>query len=607
MQANQKNIVIIAAVALIAGFFMPWISFFVKLSAWDFIFGNASDIDSSSIRFLVVLIPISAIMIIAGASNNENYLISKRLLFSIPLGSLAIVIISLFFTANEDGEKVSMSDFGDILQLLGAGFWITLIASVVLVFLRPQTQATPGNVPVQSTPVTGYSRMSKTGMVIAVLGVVLMFISTQNKFFSKTKRYRVDPTSYGLPSAYDPLGPMYDSRTVVDWKKKKRMLGAGIAALVIGGVVFAAGRSSKSAGGVVTPTDAGPAPTPALNQRPQININLPKVNWTDVMAKTKAFLVKYRVILLSVAGLLIALIVAYNLFLKADPVKDGKRLAKNYCNCSDELNKSRVASMNSYYDQFDQNKFKTRAEARSPLATIMQETQTKYETCLQTANIKFNERLADYQSKGGKNLYTFQQTYGTITSVCNNPASSEVIAVRSKIDEKIRTIMDPEPDMEKIKRDLIGQPIVGWKFQYLNEFRTAQILNTSRANDRIDYQVKMTIAGNTATDEHDCELMVTYVQGDYGWTLSNIHTNSITYVNIFYPDRYIQITPFPNCKWSAENNFKMGWKTANWDYAEETITGPDKGPTTLPYSTTYFIRSLESREIQVKFTYWPAN
>jgi hypothetical protein len=602
MQANNKSLIIIVCIALVAAFFMPWINFFIKISAWDMIFGDYSEFDSSSLKYIVLLIPISAILIVSGAaSNKENYIISTRLLFKIPVVSLGIVILAILLSLNEDGERVRVSDLGDIFQVLGIGFWITLIASVALPFLHSQQQPASTDVPVQKpAQKTDYSRMSKTGIAIAALGLVLMLISTQNRFFSKTQRYRVDPGAYGLPAAYDPMGAMYDTRRVFDKKKKNAVFVAGIAALIFGGLIFVAGRSSTSS----TPTGAGP--TPAVNPRPQININLPKVNWDNVSRKTKSFIVRYRVIVLSSIGLLIALIIVYNLFIKTDPVGDGKRLAKNYCSCAEERNKNNLTSMNTFHEQFDNKKFKGRAEARNALNALVQENQSKYESCTQAANIKFNERLADYQSKGGKNLYSFQQAYGTITNACNNPSNSEVVVLQGRINEKIKAIVDADPDIDRVKNDLVGRQILGWTFRYLNEFRTAQILNTSKSSDRIDYLVKLNIVGNTG-DEHDCEAMISYVQTDYGWIFNSVNANYITYVNTFYPDRLVQITPFQNCKWSAENTYKMSWKTSNWDYAEETVTGPDKGPTTLPYSTTYFIRSLESQTIQVKFTYWPNN
>jgi uncharacterized membrane protein YccF (DUF307 family) len=321
-----------------------------------------------------------------------------------------------------------------------------------------------------------------------------------------------------------------------------------------------------------------------------------------------SFVSKNRKILLGGFGLLLVGITFYKLFIKANPVGDGKKLAKLYCSCSNDLNKNNLTSMQSYLTEFDSKKFKSRTDARNSLSNILQKNQTKYSNCTQSANIKYTELLADYNAKGGRNAHTFQQTYSSISNACANTNSSDAVALQSQIDEKIKSIIDPEPDIEKIKADLIGQEIIGWKFSYLNEYKTAEILSSAKSNDRIEYQVKFNLIDNTTNSgEHDCEVMVVYEQSENGWYLSGVNLNYIVYINTFYPDRYVQIAPFKNCKWNADNNYKMSWKTSNWEYASETITGPDKGATTLPYSTTYFIKSLEPNEIKVRFTYRPNN
>ena len=260
--------------------------------------------------------------------------------------------------------------------------------------------------------------------------------------------------------------------------------------------------------------------------------------------------------------------------------------------------------MNSFYDDFDSKKFGTRMEAKNSLTPAMQENQARFNTCTQAANIKYNERLADYRSKGGKNFYTFQQTYSSIIGACN-ASPSDLSAMQAKIDQKIKSIVDPDPTIEKIKTDLIGQQTFGWTFQHLNEFKSAQILNTSRGTDRIEYQLRFDLVGNSDTSTHECETMVTYLQSDYGWYLGGVTMNYIVFTNTFYPDRYSPIMPLQNCKWNADNNSKMGWKTSNSEYEQEIVTGPDKGQTTLPYASVYYIRSLENHEIRVRFTYRP--
>lgn len=615
MQTNNKSIIITLAAVLVAAFFMPWLKFFVSLSAWDMIFGQVGQYVDTSFKYLALLIPIAGAMIIYGAAfNDENYPITKGFLFRLPILTLIVITIAIAAKIGEGGGRVRSSGLENLTKVFGIGFWLTLIASIILPFF--QSQVSTKKISLQ--PIN-YSGKSRAGIAIAIVGLILIVVSTQDQFFTKTSRYRVDPGAQGLPDAFNLMGPVYDTQTYIDTKKKNAFLYSGIAALLLGGLLFASGRNATTSNLTVTKSENASTETADENSissrtavapnytRPQVNINLPKVNWDATFEKTKNFLSKYKVILLSSAGVLIAFLVVYNLFIKDDPVKDGKNLAKNYCNCSEELNKNNLVSMQAYYDEFDNKKFKTKIEARNSLNNVMQENQTKYNSCTQAADVKYKERLVDYNSKGGQNIYTFEQTYSSIISACNSNNNSDIVSLQNKIDEKIKTIVDPEPDIEKIKADLIGQEIPGWKFSYLNEYKDAQILNITRSGDRIEYQVKFNLIDNNAKSEPECEAMVIYLQSEYGWSFSGVNMNYITYTNTFYPDQYVQITPLPNCTWNAENNYRISWKTSNWEYAGETITGPDQGAVTLPSSNTYFIKSLEDHEIKVKFTYRPAN
>src|SRR5665213_217327 len=95
---NSKNAGVALAAIVLAAFFMPWIHVFMSISAWDLVFGSIGQAIDSPIRFLGVVIPLSAILIIYAAGfNKENYPIQKSLLFSLPLITLvafAIIIIS---------------------------------------------------------------------------------------------------------------------------------------------------------------------------------------------------------------------------------------------------------------------------------------------------------------------------------------------------------------------------------------------------------------------------------------------------------------------------------------------------------------------------------
>jgi hypothetical protein len=611
MPTNNKRIVITIAAALIAAFFMPWLTFFVSLSAWDMIFGAAGQYIDTALKYIVVVIPLTGALIVYGtAFNNEEYPISKGLLFRLPLCTLIVITIAIAFKISAGGGQAGSSGLENILKAFGIGFWLTLIGSIILPFNL--TPSRTGKVLIKQK---AYPPVSKAGIAIAAVGLLFVTLSTQNQLFTKTYKSRVDGGAYGLPDAYNPMGPVYDSQTYVDTKAKDAFLYAGLVGLILGGLFFAAGRSSTHSlvgeTGDVSENKEGPQSAASITatdlRRPQVHIKFPRVNWDKTLSGSKHFLSKYKVALLTGAIALAAFIAAYNVFIKADPVRDGKSLAKIYCACSDDLNKGNLASMKFFYDGFEKRRFKSRMEARNSFSNLQQENLVKYNSCTQAADMKYKEKFADYNSSGGKNLYTLEQTYRSLISSCVGSKNAEVIAFQGKVDEKIRAIVDPEPDVTKIKSDIIGQQIPGWTFSYLNEFTDAQILDIARSADRLEYQMKFDLVDNSANSKHECQAVVVYLQNEDGWYMNNVSMNYITYSYTLYPDRYVQITPLQGCGWQAENKYKMSWKTSNWDFAGETITGPDQGAASLPSSSVYFLKSLEDKVIDVKFTYRPAN
>ena len=134
MRSYNKIIIIIVAGVLVAAFFMPWIKVVESINAWDMVFGDIGKFNSTSLRYIAVIIPISSILIIYGAAfNNENYPISKLFLFILPILTLIVVIITT-------GDKMSGSDLSNLIKIFGIkifgiGFWLTLIGSIILPFL----------------------------------------------------------------------------------------------------------------------------------------------------------------------------------------------------------------------------------------------------------------------------------------------------------------------------------------------------------------------------------------------------------------------------------------------------------------------------------------
>ncbi len=601
MQTNNKSIIIIIAVILIAAFFMPWLKYFANLSAWDMVLGEASQYIDTAFKYIALLIPIAGVMIIyAAAFNNENYPISKSILFNLPILTLVIIGIVIGEKVSNNGGRMNSSDFDNLIQIFGIGFWLTLIASILLPMFGKSPAKNPA--PLLSTQ---YTFSAKIGLLIAIIGIGLI-IHSQTANFTKTRTYDLYDQNkrMGLPDAYN--NHMLDTETYIDIKKKNKFLYGGLICSIIGGLLLASSRrlTTNSTGNVITENQASSqVPTVPNYTGPQININLPKVNWDKTINKTKRFINKYKFILLSITILLIAFILVYNLFIKADPVKDGKNLAKKYCACSQELNESNLTSMKSFYDEFDNKKFKSRLEAKNSLTNILQENQTKYNSCVQTVDSKYQEQLANYNSKGGKNIYTFQQTYSSLINSCNNNNNGDILSSRNRIDEKIRTIVDPEPNGEKIKTDLIGNTIPGWTFNYLSEFQTFNIDNTIKGNERIEYLISLKLLASNELKPHDAQIKIVYSLNDNGWYINELKEVFITYVNVAPLNEWLNITPLQNCNY---NRIDQGHKY----YVQDPCTGqtieqgPDRQEVSLHCNNVY-IKSRESTPVEIIFKYFP--
>ena len=517
MQKNNKSIIIGVAAVLVAAFFMPWIKIFGSFSAWDIVFGDIGQYVDTPFRYAAALIPIAGILIIYGAAfNNENYPVPKTLLFILPILTLIVLAIVIGDKLGGGGGNMRSSDFDGIMQIIGIGFWLTLIGSIILPFLNQQ-------------------QVKKTA-----------------------------------------------STPIVDNQTDRPIQSESI------------NENSNTSQSVSQPTYV----------RPQVNINLPKVDWDKTFGKIKSFFIRYRVILISGAGVLIAFLFVYNFFIKADPVKDGKNLARNYCACTEELDKSNLVTTESFLNDFDNIKYKSRIEARTALNNLMQTNQAKYSSCTQQADIKYKEKYADYNGNGGRNVQIFEQTYNSLIGSCGSNINTDLMSIQNKIDTKINTIIDPEPDIEKIKADLIGNNMLGWNFDALAEFDKATISNSSRAADRIEFTMDLHLIGVTAKDLHDAQIIVNYKQDESGWLFDGVKAIYITYTYSLQTDNWLTVTILNNSTYTILNNGQKYW-IQEGSYGQKYKGGGTDGEQFYLNSSQINLASREDHPIELTIKYVP--
>lgn len=133
---DRKILTIILGAALVVSFFLPVSSYGGSVSAFDIVKGPSygSGVEAMVMKYLWLLIPVSGIMLLAGALNNNNYFLGRGLWAILPL----LTILYLFI-----GQPlINGAEIGDIFKVIGKGWgvgiWVALVTSLVLAFYWPK-------------------------------------------------------------------------------------------------------------------------------------------------------------------------------------------------------------------------------------------------------------------------------------------------------------------------------------------------------------------------------------------------------------------------------------------------------------------------------------
>lgn len=122
---NKKILTIILAVVLIAGFFLPYLSMGpFSVSGFEIIKG-AGKAD----KYVLLLPALAGVLLLVGALNKGNYIPSRGILAILALvGALYLIVRSL----------IESAPIGELIKMLGIGYWLTLAAAIVLVVYNPK-------------------------------------------------------------------------------------------------------------------------------------------------------------------------------------------------------------------------------------------------------------------------------------------------------------------------------------------------------------------------------------------------------------------------------------------------------------------------------------
>jgi hypothetical protein len=127
---DRKIFTIVLSLAMIGGFFLPYSS--MGTSGYDFVFRPEYN-DGSPEKYTWLISPAAGVLLLAGTLNKEQYIGGRGLL-------IVLSLLSLLFIAVRIKVAVVLS-LEDLVKRMGYGYWIALVATVLLLFYNPRPKA----------------------------------------------------------------------------------------------------------------------------------------------------------------------------------------------------------------------------------------------------------------------------------------------------------------------------------------------------------------------------------------------------------------------------------------------------------------------------------
>ncbi|MCX6282066.1 MAG: hypothetical protein NTU51_08885 [Bacteroidetes bacterium] len=162
-----------------------------------------------------------------------------------------------------------------------------------------------------------------------------------------------------------------------------------------------------------------------------------------------------------------------------------------------------------------------------------------------------------------------------------------------------------EPDIERIKADLVGRQIPGWSFDRITEFRQASVTSIARTDQRIDFRLDLRMLPFNARDEeyYDIQMFAIYLLGDDGWYPDRLEEIFIAFDVMISPGKWINVGSIAGCSLHPDTKNNLVWTSASWDY--EIISGPGAGDIALPAAVNYQVKVNGKKPIKARLTFRP--
>jgi len=129
---KSKTATQICSIAILVSFFFPlfqWHGF--EMSGLNYILSE----HIPSYKYVLLLIPFSALFLFKGSTDEGKYLFSKEILSFMPLASLLLISIARFV---DNGSGNNFYDNENSFLTIDLGFWLLLLFSMLLILIKEE-------------------------------------------------------------------------------------------------------------------------------------------------------------------------------------------------------------------------------------------------------------------------------------------------------------------------------------------------------------------------------------------------------------------------------------------------------------------------------------
>jgi len=194
---------------------------------------------------------------------------------------------------------------------------------------------------------------------------------------------------------------------------------------------------------------------------------------------------------------------------------------------------------------FDSYNFKTRQDARNKLEELHNQLSVKYSKCNDLVQQELDKKRSRY-IVDKELLDKFDFAYSSLEGTCKSSRQTELTSLPTEIEKKILSLKLSEPDIEKIKHDLLGRNVYrsafsGWYFGSLEEFKNVTIISSSNSGTNLELNLNMDLRDSKTNEYWNALLVVTYSLINDDWVFQSVRANSFDKLDVVAVDTAVVV------------------------------------------------------------------